>query len=136
FGADYVTLHFAGKASHTFVAFLDVSQPATELQKGLLDVFCSNVAVGLENVELVSHLHTAAFYDNLSKLPNRTRLIEILDATLAGPAKQDATLSLVDLDHFAETNDGLCHDFADLLLAAVASRLQNSVVKQLTVARI
>jgi hypothetical protein len=58
-------------------------------------VFCSN-ASGLDNVELVSHLHNAAFYDQLSKLPNRTRLVEILDATLAGPARDDATLSLVD----------------------------------------
>jgi diguanylate cyclase (GGDEF)-like protein len=136
YGPDFVTLHFAGKASHTFVAFLDMPSEATDLEQGLLDVFCSNVAVGLENVELVSHLHTAAFYDTLSKLPNRTRLIEILDATLAGPAKQDATLSLVDLDHFAETNDALGHEFGDLLLASVAARLKNSLGQQLTVARI
>jgi diguanylate cyclase (GGDEF)-like protein len=136
YGPDYVTLHFAGKASHTFVAFLDVTREASELEQGLLDVFCSNVAVGLENVELVSHLHTAAFYDNLSKLPNRTRLIEILDATLAGPAKQEATLSLVDLDHFAETNDALGHEFGDLLLSSVAARMQSSLGQQLTVARI
>jgi diguanylate cyclase len=87
-------------------------------------------------VELVSHLHNAAFYDQLSKLPNRTRLVEILDATLAGPARDDATLSLVDLDHFAETNDALGHQFGDLLLIAVAARLQSSLGQQLTVARI
>ncbi len=133
---DSIVLYFAGKASRTFVAFMDVSRAPSPLEESLLEVFCSNVAVGLDNVELVSHLHTAAFYDNLSKLPNRTRLIEILDATLAGPAKQDATLCLVDLDHFAETNDALGHEFGDLLLSAVAARLQNSLGKQLTVARI
>jgi diguanylate cyclase (GGDEF)-like protein len=133
---DWVALHFDGKASRTFVAYLDVQRRPTDLEQSLLDVFCANVAVGLDNVELVSHLHTAAFYDTLSKLPNRTRLIEILDATLAGPAKQDATLSLVDLDHFAETNDALGHEFGDMLLAAVAARLQNSLGQQLTVARI
>ncbi|MGW8392197.1 GGDEF/EAL domain-containing response regulator [Pseudoduganella sp. HUAS MS19] len=133
---DSIALYFAGKASRTFVAFMDVTRAPTALEESLLEVFCSNVAVGLDNVELVSHLHTAAFYDNLSKLPNRTRLIEILDATLAGPAKQDATLCLVDLDHFAETNDALGHEFGDLLLSAVAARLQNSLGKQLTVARI
>jgi diguanylate cyclase (GGDEF)-like protein len=99
-------------------------------------VFCANVAVGLDNVELVSHLHNAAFYDQLSKLPNRTRLVEILDATLAGPAREDATLSLVDLDHFAETNDALGHQFGDALLVAVAGRLQTDLGGQLTVARI
>jgi len=134
--SDSIVLYFAGKASRTFVAFMDVSRAPSALEESLLEVFCSNVAVGLDNVELVSHLHTAAFYDNLSKLPNRTRLVEILDATLAGPAKQDATLCLVDLDHFAETNDALGHEFGDLLLSAVAARLQNSLGKQLTVARI
>ncbi|SFU61652.1 GGDEF/EAL domain-containing response regulator [Pseudoduganella namucuonensis] len=136
YGGDAITLYFAGKASRAFVAFLDTDRALTEIEERLLEVFCSNVAVGLDNVELVSHLHNAAFYDQLSKLPNRTRLIEILDATLAGPAKDDATLSLVDLDHFAETNDALGHQFGDELLVAVAERLQSRLGQQLTVARI
>jgi diguanylate cyclase len=132
----FATLFFAGRASRDFVAFLALERPASEIDQRLLDVFCSNVAVGLDNVELVSHLHNAAFYDQLSKLPNRTRLVEILDATLAGPGKADATLSLVDIDHFAETNDALGHQFGDMLLVAVAARLQARLGQQLTVARI
>ncbi|USX18227.1 EAL domain-containing protein [Oxalobacteraceae bacterium OTU3REALA1] len=134
--ADSVTLYFAGKASRDFVAHMDVCRQPGEINERLLDVFCSNVAVGLDNVELVSHLHNAAFYDQLSKLPNRTRLVEILDATLAGPSREASTLSLVDLDHFAETNDALGHQFGDLLLVAVAGRLQFELGGQLTVARI
>jgi diguanylate cyclase (GGDEF)-like protein len=136
YGDDAITLYFAGKASRAFVAFLLLDRAVTEIEERLLDVFCNNVAVGLDNVELVSHLHNAAFYDQLSKLPNRTRLVEILDATLAGPAKEDATLSLVDLDHFAETNDALGHQFGDALLLGVADRLQSNLGQQLTVARI
>jgi diguanylate cyclase (GGDEF)-like protein len=136
YGPDYVVLYFAGKASRDFVAFLEVKRAPTEIDERLLEVFCSNVAVGLDNVELVTHLHNAAFYDQLSKLPNRTRLVEILDATLAGPARDDATLSLVDLDHFAETNDALGHQFGDLLLVAVAGRLQTELGERVTVARI
>ena len=136
YGADYITLYFAGKASRDFVAFLEVRRAPTEIDERLLEVFCGNVAVGLDNVELVTHLHNAAFYDQLSKLPNRTRLVEILDATVAGPAREEATLSLVDLDHFAETNDALGHQFGDLLLVEVANRLQNELGEQVTVARI
>jgi diguanylate cyclase (GGDEF)-like protein len=132
----HVTLYFAGKSSRDFVACVQVGRTLGDIDRRLLDVFCSNVAVGLDNVELVSHLHNAAFYDQLSKLPNRTRLVEILDATLAGPARDDATLCLVDLDHFAETNDALGHQFGDALLVAVATRLQTSLGNQLTVARI
>ncbi|NRR33525.1 EAL domain-containing protein [Oxalobacteraceae bacterium] len=136
YGPDHVVLFFAGKASRDFVAWMTIKRTLTEMEERLLEVFCSNVAVGLDNVELVSHLHNAAFYDQLSKLPNRTRLVEILDATLAGPGRDDATLSLVDLDHFAETNDALGHQFGDLLLLAVAGRLQSHLGQQLTVARI
>jgi diguanylate cyclase (GGDEF)-like protein len=136
YGPDYITLYFAGKASRDFVGFLEVKRAPTEIDERLLEVFCSNVAVGLDNVELVTHLHNAAFYDQLSKLPNRTRLVEILDATLAGPARDEATLSLVDLDHFAETNDALGHQFGDLLLVAVAGRLQTELGEGVTVARI
>ena len=136
YGPAYLTLFFAGKSSRDFVAFMRLTRPLSDIEQRLLEVFCSNVAVGLDNVELVSHLHNAAFYDQLSKLPNRTRLVEILDATLAGPARDDATLSLVDLDHFAETNDALGHQFGDLLLVAVAARLQSRLGQQLTVARI
>jgi diguanylate cyclase (GGDEF)-like protein len=131
-----VALHLAGKQCRTFAALLDVPAAPSELDSRLLDVFAANVAVGLENVELMSHLHEAAFYDTLSKLPNRTRLIEILDATLAGPARDGTTLCLVDLDHFAETNDALGHAFGDGLLAAVAARLQDSLGRDMTVARI
>src|SRR5471032_2358339 len=133
---DYATLYFAGKSSRDAAAFLLLPRPLTAIDESLLEVFCSNVAVGLDNVELVTHLHNAAFYDQLSKLPNRTRLVEILDAALAGPARDEATLSLVDLDHFAETNDALGHQFGDLLLLAVAGRLQTQLGGQLTVARL
>ncbi|MEJ7808686.1 MAG: DUF3369 domain-containing protein, partial [Telluria sp.] len=132
----YVTLYFAGKSSRDFVAFMYVGRVLCDIDRRLLDVFCSNVSVGLDNVELVSHLHNAAFYDQLSKLPNRTRLVEILDATLAGPARDEGTLCLVDLDHFAETNDALGHQFGDALLVAVAARLLSSLGRELTVARI
>ncbi|OEZ91544.1 putative bifunctional diguanylate cyclase/phosphodiesterase [Duganella phyllosphaerae] len=139
YGADSVTLYFAGKASRDFVAYLDVDSAPTDINERLLDVFCGNVAVGLDNVELVSHLHNAAFYDQLCKLPNRTRLLEILEESLAaatGPQHAPATLALVDLDHFAETNDALGHQFGDLLLVAVANRLQADLGRQVAVARI
>ena len=136
FGDGGAALYFHGKSGRQFAAFIALARPLDDIEKRLLDVFSGTVAVGLENVELVSHLHTAAFYDQLSKLPNRTRLVEILDATLASPARATATLSLVDLDHFAETNDALGHQFGDLLLAAVAHRLQHSEGLDLTVARI
>lgn len=136
YGETYTTLYFVGKSGRDFAAFLDTDTPLGEIDQRLLEVFCSNISVGLDNVMLVSHLHDFAFYDQLTKLPNRTRLIDILDDLLGEPVPADMTLSLVDIDHFAETNDALGHQFGDQLLMAVAERLQSVLDEQLTLARV
>ncbi len=124
YGQDYAALYFAGKGQRDFAAFLNTGMPLNEIDQSLLEVFCSNISIGLENVLLVTRLHNFAFYDQLTKLPNRTRLVEILHETLAKPPVGEATLALVDIDHFSETNATLGHQFGDLLLLAVAARLQ------------
>lgn len=136
YGPDYTALHFVGNARRDFAAFLNTGEPLNEIDKRLLEVFCSNISVGLDNVVLVARLHNFAFYDPLTKLPNRTRLAEILSEKLAGPDKSDAILALVDIDHFAETNDALGHQFGDLLLLAVAARLQSHPDDDFTLARV
>lgn len=118
-----LALYFAGKSGRDFVAGLRLREPLTEGRRRLLDVLTSVIAVGVDNLELVGRLNQAAFYDPLTGLPNRTRLVEQLDEVLAGPARAQATLALVDLDHFAESNDALGHEFGDMLLVAVAQRL-------------
>ncbi|MEM8514945.1 diguanylate cyclase (GGDEF)-like protein [Massilia sp. MP_M2] len=120
-----LTLFFPGKAGRDFVACLPLARAVSDVETRLLKVFCGMVAVSLDNCELVTDLNKSAFHDPLTGLPNRTRMIELIDARLAaGPGPDhDAVLALVDIDHFAETNDALGHRFGDLLLAAVARRL-------------
>lgn len=118
-----LTLFFPGKAGRDFVACMPLERPISDVETRLLKVFCGMVAVSLDNCELVTDLNKSAFHDPLTGLPNRTRMIELIDATLAAGADNDAVLALVDIDHFAETNDALGHRFGDLLLAAVARRL-------------
>ncbi|GAB3386883.1 GGDEF/EAL domain-containing response regulator [Massilia agri] len=139
-GDGWLTLHFPGKAGRDFAACIPFERPVGELECRLLDVFASVAAVSLENVELVTHLNQAAFRDQLTGLPNRTRLVELIDAILASPRRDAATLAIVDLDHFAETNDALGHHFGDLLLVAVGRRLEERLKacpdERLEVARI
>jgi diguanylate cyclase len=134
--ADFTALYFAGNSERDFAAFLNTGSPLKEIDRALLEVFCSNISVGLDNVELVSRLHNFAFYDQLTKLPNRTRLIELIDDALTGAARNDTTLALIDIDHFAEINDALGHHFGDELLLAVAARLQAGLGGRVHVARV
>jgi diguanylate cyclase (GGDEF)-like protein len=134
--ADSAVLYLAGSAHRSFAAYLHIPAPLREVEQRLLEVFCSNVAIGLDNVELVSRLHDFAFFDPLTKLPNRTGLKEALDSKLVGMDKSYATLALVDIDHFAETNDALGHQFGDQLLLGVAARLRSRLGKRLTIGRV
>ncbi|MBQ5949832.1 EAL domain-containing protein [Massilia sp. ST3] len=131
-----LTLYFPGKAGRDFAACVPLDRPINDTEQRLLQVFAGMVAVALDNVELVTHLNQAAFHDPLTGLPNRTRLVELVDAALAAPQRAQAILALVDLDHFAETNDALGHHFGDLLLVAVGRRLKSRLDPSLQVARI
>jgi diguanylate cyclase (GGDEF)-like protein/PAS domain S-box-containing protein len=79
-----------------------------------------------------------AFFDPLTRLPNRRLLLDRLRHALA-TTKRDGhsgALLFLDLDNFKTLNDTLGHDKGDLLLQQVAVRLTNQVPRESdTVAR-
>ncbi|MDO9213423.1 MAG: EAL domain-containing protein [Methylococcales bacterium] len=83
-------------------------------------------------------IHKLAFYDALTKLPNRRLLIERL--RLAQFASQrnhhHGALMFMDIDRFKILNDTQGHDIGDQLLVEVAKRIAHCVREQDTVARI
>jgi diguanylate cyclase (GGDEF)-like protein/PAS domain S-box-containing protein len=83
-------------------------------------------------------IQTLAFYDLLTKLPNRRLFIDRLEQTLVSGARngRDGALLFLDLDNFKVLNDSLGHDFGDEMLQQVAERLVCSVRECDTVARI
>ncbi len=121
FGADATVLFFENVGQRNIAVYLQT--PINDLEKRLLDVFCSNVTVGLNNVMLTSRLHKYAYFDPLTGLANRLKLLQTLTDTLTASNRDKSVLCLIDIDHFAETNDALGHQFGDMLLCAVAKRL-------------
>jgi diguanylate cyclase (GGDEF)-like protein/PAS domain S-box-containing protein len=79
-----------------------------------------------------------AFYDPLTKLPNRRMLMDRLVQTLASGSRHERKTALlfVDLDNFKIINDTLGHANGDLLLEQVAHRLSACVREGDTVARL
>ena len=79
-----------------------------------------------------------AFYDPLTRLPNRRLFQDRLRQTLAGcgHGRRQGALLFIDLDNFKELNDSLGHDIGDLLLQQAAQRLLASVREADTVARL
>jgi diguanylate cyclase (GGDEF)-like protein/PAS domain S-box-containing protein len=79
-----------------------------------------------------------AFYDSLTKLPNRTLLFDRLNSALntSNRTKMHGALMFLDLDNFKTLNDTLGHDQGDQLLIEVGQRLRNCVREVDTVARL
>ena len=78
-----------------------------------------------------------AFYDRVTRLPNRRLLLDRLLQVLSGDLRsgRKRILLLINLDDFKGVNDTLGHQIGDLLLQDVARRLTGCVREADTVAR-
>lgn len=78
-----------------------------------------------------------AFYDALTRLPNRRLMLDRLGRALTSSARhhRHGALMLIDLDNFKTLNDTLGHDVGDQLLVEAARRLEACIRKDDTVAR-
>jgi len=83
-------------------------------------------------------IKSLAFYDVLTRLPNRRLLLDRLQLAQASSARSErqGALLFIDLDNFKVLNDTLGHDHGDLLLQQVAQRLAHCIREGDTVARL
>ncbi len=88
--------------------------------------------------EQQSRLNYMAFHDSLTSLPNRSLFYDRIYHGLARARRSDSRLALMllDIDRFKIINDSLGHDAGDILLKAVAMRLNEGVRDMDTVARL
>ncbi|HEV7611815.1 MAG TPA: EAL domain-containing protein [Steroidobacteraceae bacterium] len=77
-----------------------------------------------ESEARVRHL---AYYDPLTALPNRRRLLEMLEQQVAWamPRQRGLAVLMLDVDNFSRINDTQGQAVGDVLLKEVAHRLQN-----------
>ncbi|OGA96975.1 MAG: hypothetical protein A3G27_09545 [Betaproteobacteria bacterium RIFCSPLOWO2_12_FULL_66_14] len=82
-------------------------------------------------------LHQLAFYDALTRLPNRNLLNDRLARTMVAAQRNRSGFALlyIDVDHFKRVNDTLGHEAGDELLRQLAARLVRSLRRTDTVAR-
>lgn len=87
--------------------------------------------------KLEDEVRQLAFYDALTKLPNRRLLKDRLSQTMASSKRNGryCALMFLDLDNFKPINDTYGHAFGDALLLEVAERIKSCVRQIDTVAR-
>lgn len=83
-------------------------------------------------------LHQLAFYDPLTRLPNRRLMRDRLQRALSVSTRNHlyGAVLMIDLDNFKRINDTRGHDVGDRLLVEVALRIQSCVRQADTVARL
>lgn len=79
-----------------------------------------------------------AFYDPLTRLPNRRLLMDRLGQAVitSNRSKEYGGLVILDLDHFKVINDSEGHEFGDRLLVEMAQRIQAYIRQEDTIARV
>lgn len=126
-------MYLSSGDSHAAV-YVESGKMMSEVDRQLIEVFLSNISVGYENVNLFQQLRVAAFRDWLTKLPNRTEFINILDKFINHRIPGDV-VALVDIDHFSDVNDGLGQDIGNQLLLSVGKRMEAALSEHCILAR-
>jgi diguanylate cyclase (GGDEF)-like protein/PAS domain S-box-containing protein len=90
-----------------------------------------------ERKKLEDEVRQLAFYDTLTKLPNRRLLNDRLSQTIAASKRTGnyGALMFLDLDNFKPLNDTHGHEVGDRLLIEAANRLTSCIREMDTVAR-
>lgn len=117
---------------HSFLADISLAQIGEE---NLVLFMVQDITLRKQSEE---EIHRLAFYDPLTKLPNRRLLQERLLQSMSMNSRSGkyGALMFIDLDNFKTLNDTQGHDVGDLLLKEVACRLIRNVREGDTIARL
>ncbi|MGB0986766.1 MAG: bifunctional diguanylate cyclase/phosphodiesterase [Pseudoalteromonas spongiae] len=110
-----------------FAIYLETKEMVHEQQIKLIEIFLQNVSSAFKNVRMLSELRDAAYKDKLTKLPNRNDFINQI-GRFYSDSNNDFSLYFIDIADFSSINNGLGQDVGDLLLQAVATRIQEDVI--------
>ncbi len=124
------------KNGEIYAALLNIS--AVTDDQGIVGQYVGLFTDITTRKQMEDKVNQLAFFDPLTKLPNRRTLNDRLSQAMASSKRggRYGALMMLDLDNFKPLNDTHGHGAGDLLLEAVAGRMMACVREVDTVARI
>lgn len=131
--SDNATVLYVSAGEQEAAVFLQTGRALAPLDRQLVEVFATNISAYFGNLHLIGELNKLAFNDKLTGLPNRIQFLRDIEA-LGDKAGQ--VLLLLDIQRFAELNNGLGHEVGNSLLQALARRLDQGFAEDVKLARL
>ncbi|MES2537091.1 MAG: EAL domain-containing protein [Pseudomonadota bacterium] len=127
-----------GKVLGSFAMYYRETRSPTPQDLRMADLASHIAGIAIERKRTEDYISHMAHHDALTGLPNRVMLQASLSQALARARRHKDSVAVVfiDLDNFKNINDSLGHHVGDVLLKAVAERLQHCLRQGDLVARL
>jgi len=101
----------------------------SERSRDLMSRLIASAGIAIEKIQILEQTENSAIRDGLTGLYNHRQFQHLLKESITRSIRQKKPLSLVicDIDHFKKVNDTQGHQFGDIVLKTIASKLQNSI---------
>lgn len=111
------------------VAMAEQPIPASAQINSLLMIFAERIGGELRRAQDQEKIYNLAFFDPLTRLPNRRLLQDRLKLAISQSSRslQYGALLFIDLDHFKLLNDTRGHHVGDQLLVQIAERISSMI---------
>ncbi len=108
------------------------------LERPVLESYARLAASAIRNARLLEEIRHQSLHDGLTGLPNRVLIMDRVNQAIARARREhfEVAVMFIDLDGFKNVNDTLGHAVGDLLLKAVAARIDGILRESDTVGRL
>lgn len=126
-----------GKTLGVLNLYVEHGHQQTKLEHDFLEATSKAMASIVERKKIEERLQKLSFFDELTGVPNRRQLMNLLDDLIQESTTRHRMFAVlfIDLDRFKAINDLHGHEYGDRVLVEVTQRVQNRLRDTDTVAR-